>query len=305
MEGVPAAPGDADASRIDCGMVPIAVRLGSMSAWRFDQERLTEVAQKHADRYRAALPFPHVTLDGIFPDALLEEVVAAFPSATDPGWLRHDTTRQRKLQWEDAARLPPAAAHFVALLQSAAFVRFLERLTGITGLVGDPECQDSGPHRTESGGYLKIHADQNLQDRLWLYRCIDVIVFLNRRWDAHWGGELELWNSDMSRVCEKISPQFNRTVIFSVLPPSNHGQPDPTRSPLDTGRCSIAQYYYISRENPYWSGYQRRVPGFWARPGERRPKRAWHHVRSDVLPPLVLRELQRLRNRRRERGRRR
>ena len=55
---------------------------------------------------------------------------------------------------------------------------------------------------------------------------------------------LELWNQDMSRCEKKITPTFNKVVIFSTTNKSFHGHPDPLACPENLSRKSIALYYY-------------------------------------------------------------
>src|SRR3954469_15883596 len=156
----------------------IVSRPDPLSPWALDYDRLTELADEWSAPYLAATPFPHVVLDDVLPDALLDEVAAEFPPADDDSWKLEGTTAQLKQQWRDANRLPPVAAAFVGLLQSSPFVSFLDRLTGIDGLIGDPHCHEAGLHQTAAGGFLKVHADQPVQPVLRLQRRVNVIVYL-------------------------------------------------------------------------------------------------------------------------------
>lgn len=281
----------------------IAVPTGALSGWSLDPTALARLADRHAEGYRSATPFPHVVIDGMFPDDLLETVAADFPEPSAPGWIRHDTPTQRKLQWADAAKVPPTAAYFMALLQSAAFLEFLQCLTGIPGLVGDPHLHHGGLHQIEPGGFLKVHADNISHPWLALYRRVNVIVYLDRVWEPAWGGELELWDEAMTACERRVAPCFNRTVIFDVRPDGNHGHPDPTRSPRGVTRRSIAMYYYTSPENPttLWTGKQadrvRLRPGEVFGPARVSPR--WRRLVRDLSPPALTRGLRRLRRLRR------
>jgi hypothetical protein len=229
---------------------PAVLRSDPLGPWAFDYDRLLELAADNATGYRTSEPFGHAVLDGVFPDTLLDEVVARFPVRDDPGWSNEDKEMQRKQQWRDAKRMPPVAASFIAMLQSASWISFLEELTGTRGLIGDPHCYHGGLHQSWAGGYLKVHADQPLQPRLGLQRRLNVIIYLNRDWSLDWGGELELWDDGMTRCVERIAPSFNRTVVFDGVG-THHGHPDPLRTPIDVPRRSIAAYYYVSgREQP-------------------------------------------------------
>jgi hypothetical protein len=270
-------------------------------AWRFDPADLSRRADALAERYRAAVPFPSIVVDGLFPDALLARVADELPGADDPRWFRHLERSQRKLQWRDPAVLPPAAGHVLDLLQSAAFLGFLERLTGISGLIPDPHFVQGGVHLVESGGYLKVHTDQTYQADLWLNRRLNLITYLNRDWPPEWGGRLELWDDALARCVTPIEPLFNRTVIFSSAPPSNHGHPDPLACPPSVVRRSLAAYYYTSPANPGSPGTPPTADQFRSRPG-RRFELLGHDARRFVIeeltPPIVVRKLEQFRHRR-------
>ena|GEM_PF-336612 len=276
----------------------VLVDEGLLRAWAFDLARLHEAAASRAAEYRAARPFPYVAFDDLFPDALLDALAQDFPPPDDVRWHRHDDHRQRKLQWGDPASMPVSISQFIGLLQSAPFIEFLECVTGITGLVGDPHCFHGGLHLVEPGGYLKIHGDQSLQEQLLLYRRVNVIVYLNKGWDPAWGGALELWNSDMSACEVTVEPRFNRTMVFDVQAGSHHGHPEPLASPPGTVRRSIALYYYTSAENPSTPQLNYHGAQLRARPGERlEPTRRkdWRALAVDVCPPVLTRALRRAR----------
>ena len=129
-------------------------------------------------------------------------------------------------------------------LNSGPFLAFLERLTGINGLIADPHLRGGGVHIIRRGGKLGIHADFNHHKRLKVFRRLNLLLYLNREWDEAWGGHLELWNRDKTRCCRRIAPVFNRTVIFDTSNFSYHGHPEPLECPQDESRKSLALYYY-------------------------------------------------------------
>lgn len=252
----------------EAGIGPVAVSRGTMRAWALDPEQLHRLASMYASGYRAAEPFPHVVLDGVFPETLIEDAAADFPAPERPVWVRHDDATQRKLQWGHTAEIPVNIAQLIALLYGAPFLEFLEELTGIKGLIGDPHHHHGGLHLVSSGGFLKIHVDELFQPRLALVRRVNVIVYLNEGWESDWGGELELWEADMTACRQRIAPLGNRMVILDVQPDGNHGHPDPTSSPEGVHRRSIALYYYTSPELSPNEWAARRRSQAKARPGE-------------------------------------
>jgi len=73
-----------------------------------------------------------------------------------------------------------------------------------------------------------------------------MLVYLNKDWQEEWGGQLELWDRDVSRCYEKIAPLFNRTVIFNTSDSSYHGHPHPLQCPQGESRKSLSFYYYTN-----------------------------------------------------------
>ena len=208
-----------------------------------DWQHLPALAEQHRDAYGRAHPFPHVVLDGLFPDALLDDVVSEFPEADAPWW-QFDSPLERKLASRDAAIMGPTTRALLAELNSAPVIDFLTSLTGITGLVPDPHFFGGGLHQIERGGFLKVHADFNLHPLTSLERRLNLIVYLNRDWPEEYGGALELWDATMTSCGARVLPLFNRTVVFSTERTSFHGHPDPLRCPPGRYRRSLALYYY-------------------------------------------------------------
>ncbi len=198
------------------------------------------------DRYVANDPFPHIVIDDLFPDGVLEDVLREFPQGKDRSWRHFDNTNERKSGFDYRAPLQRSVRDFLYYLSSAETLEFLEKLTGIDGLIPDPYFGGAGPHQSFRDGYLKIHADFNWHPKLRLDRRINLLVYLNQDWKEEYGGHLELWDPEMSRCGAKILPLFNRTVVFNTTDVSFHGHPHPLACPEDQSRKSISMYYYTN-----------------------------------------------------------
>ncbi len=196
------------------------------------------------ERYVNAQPFPHIVLDGLFPEAVLEEVLAAFPRPDEIEWRRFDNATEKKLGYWHESTLRPEVQLFLYEMNSAPMLQFLQALTGIEGLISDPYYGGAGPHQILPGGFLKVHVDFNFHPLLQLDRRLNMLVYLNKDWKEEYGGQLELWSRDMSRCEAKILPVFNRTVVFSTTDFSFHGHPAPLACPEGRSRKSVSFYYY-------------------------------------------------------------
>jgi hypothetical protein len=210
----------------------------------FRDERFTRLAAELRDSYKAATPFPHIIIDGFLPVNVCEKLLAEFPAPWQIEWKRFDSAKNKKLGSIEVDDLGDYIRDILYEFNSPAALNFLEVLTGIGGLVPDPHFEGGGLHQIERGGFLHVHADFNLHPKLRLDRRINLLLYLNKDWREEYGGELELWDRDMSRCVKKIPPIFNRCVIFNTTDWSYHGHPEMLKCPSHITRKSLAIYYY-------------------------------------------------------------
>ena len=208
----------------------------------FDPAVLAEVADGHAEAYRSAQPFPHVVLEKFLPGWVIDTAVAEFPRPGDIEWdLYTEAGNALKLATHDEQRMGPFTRQLIAQFNGGPFLRFLETLTGIRGLLPDPHLSGGGLHRIERGGFLRVHEDFTRNSDLRLDRRLNLLLYLNVNWQEAWGGHLELWDRTTCR--RSILPVANRCVIFNINA-ALHGHPKPLECPPDDARKSIALYYY-------------------------------------------------------------
>jgi hypothetical protein len=271
--------------------------------FHFDRQQLFPLADRMREAYASGHPFPHTVIDDLVPDQVLSEALAEFPQPQGADWMAFDSPLERKLATKDDSTMGEATRHLLAELNSAPFIDFLERLTGIEGLVPDPHFVGGGLHQIERGGHLKVHADFNRHPSTGLERRLNVLLYLNRDWREEYGGALELWSLDMSSREMQIFPLFNRCVVFSTTDTSFHGHPEPLTCPEGRTRKSIALYYYSKDPASDSDGGEHNTL-FQARPGEELPvqvpngrprgERFKTGVRR-VTPPILLDAVRRLR----------
>lgn len=197
-------------------------------------------------QYVSAQPFPHIAIDGLFPEDELAAVLADFPRPEDIDWAVFDNPQEKKLGYRPGNPIGGRVLSFMQAMSSPPVLAFLEALTGIDGLVPDPYFGGGGPHQILPGGFLKIHADFNWHPKLRLDRRLNVLVYLNQDWREEYGGHLELWDEAMTGAVAKILSVFNRTVVFSTTDRSYHGHPTPLSCPPGRSRKSVSFYYYTN-----------------------------------------------------------
>ena len=118
-------------------------------------ERLNEFVAQHAEAYHHAQPFPHASIDDIFPADVLRAISDEIPEV-DAGTLRDERRTQADPQYlkryiRDDTQMGVVTRLVFAVLRSPPFVDFLARLSGISGLLPDPVYAGSGVHITGVG----------------------------------------------------------------------------------------------------------------------------------------------------------
>lgn len=204
--------------------------------------------------YASALPYPHIVMDDFFPPAVLEQVLAQFPKPGELNWQRFEHAYEKKLAFCQAEKLPTPIREILYFLNAQPVLTFLEKLTGIKGLIPDPAYVGAGCHQIERGGKLQIHIDFNKLQTVNLDRRLNLIVYLNKDWKEEYGGHFELWDTEGKGCVKRVLPVFNRAVVFSTTETSHHGHPHPLTCPDGWTRKSIALYYYTNGRDDGFAG---------------------------------------------------
>ncbi|MEO6064270.1 MAG: 2OG-Fe(II) oxygenase [Lysobacterales bacterium] len=206
-----------------------------------------------AKRFTAARPFRHVVMDNFLDPAFAAELLAQFPAFERGDALNEAGKPGLKSTVERMRVLGGAYETLDDMVRSAAFLELIGRITSIPNLLYDPHYFGGGTHENRSGQDLDPHIDFNRHPLEPWHRRLNLIVYLNREWQAEWGGNLELHSdprADDDSVTS-IAPLLNRCVIFETNEYSWHGFArialPPARSELS--RKSIALYFY-TRERP-------------------------------------------------------
>ena len=255
----------------------------------FGPEAASSGRQFH-ERYISAQPFPHIVLDDFLSEEILDRCLSEFPSRSS-SHVSYDRDQEKgKFEFKPDTLAAPLRSLFYSF-NSAPFILFLENLTGIKGLIPDPDFAGGGLHEVIAGGHLNIHADFNHHKIVNLERRLNVLIYLNRDWREEYGGCLELWDSSMRKCVERVVPSFNRCVIFNTSLTSFHGHPEPVHHPSNATRRAIALYYYTAS----WDDSRHaRTTHFQRRPNSADAfdlkVRTQEFVES-VTPPILLRTI--------------
>jgi hypothetical protein len=244
----------------------------------FPYERYEARADELGRTYRASKPFPHMFFESLLEPEVAHRLAAEFPMEATDHWVRYRHVNENKAsidRWED---LPHTIAALLRELNSPRFMALLTEITGIQGLIPDPNIDGGGMHQAWTGGFLNVHTDFTMHrhEPTWRRRC-NLILYLNENWNPDWGGAIEVWEPGMSRCADSMPCLLNRALLFDT-PNALHGFPEPLRCPETTSRKSLQLYYYTVDETPREGVV---ATTYYARPKDSLVKRAM--VRLDNL----------------------
>lgn len=238
-------------------------------------KKLADWAIASRASYASAQPFPHAVNTSFLDPEILARAIAEYPDPHDgASWNLVEIASDKnlpeqtlKLNCGNEYRLGATLRTLLHELNSARFLTILEQLTGIQGLIGDPHFVGGGLHQYLPGAVLRVHSDFNMHPRYRFDRRLNLLLYLNEDWQPSWGGDLELWERDMSHCVGQVPPNANTCLIFSTTKDSFHGMPIPLRCPPTVTRKSVALYYY-SNGRPEHERYPDSGTLWQRRPGE-------------------------------------
>lgn len=208
---------------------------------------------KLSKQFSESKPFKHIVLDNFLKNKHANQLLNDLDNYDQNKW---DKRNCRKIQvkwrsdWKQDSDVPVNTFSIIQYLNSGNFLRWLSHITGITGIIPDPYLTGGGFNKINNKGTLAIHADGNWHDLMKVHRRLNVIIYLNKNWNDDWGGQLELWSKtkdNKPNTCSKrISPLFNRMVLFQTDDFSFHGHPTPLNCPEEISRKSLILYYYTN-----------------------------------------------------------
>lgn len=203
--------------------------------------------KEHFQNYKFdEFPFKHWVIDDALPSQMAQQLFkdALTVSSNKQKLYKYDNIFERKYATDKWDVFPDGTKHFLSWTLCSPFVKKIEEMTGIKGLIPDWSFTGGGYHFHTFDGVLKSHKDFSLHRNLGLIRRLNFIVYLNKNYQPSWGGQLELHDSSLS-FFKEIEPIFNRAVLFET-PGNIHGFNKPWRAPDGIERKSIAIYLYTA-----------------------------------------------------------
>lgn len=220
-------------------------------------------------RYGNARPYPWICIDNFLEADFADELATCYPSYSDATSLGREfkaINETRKIQVVDSGKYPEPVLKVHELFASDEWLERVAKLTGIPKVLADPDMNGGGMHLYASGALLDVHVDFNYVEEKQWHRRLNILLFLNKNWQSEWGGQFEIWNSDVTELGAALEPSFNRCVLFETSESSYHGVRK-VNCPADVTRNSFAAYYYTKESPSGWDGSTHSTV-FIARPNE-------------------------------------
>lgn len=196
------------------------------------------------ENWQQARPFRHLYYDQFFYADKAELILSQYPDVDEGLWdgttYIHQKNKFTRRKFVKGSVLQDVFNE----LNSAAFIGFLEKLTGIEGLSGDEKLFGGGLHQSTKGAFLDVHVDFNYNPETKYHRRLNVLVYMNKDWKDEYEGHLQLWDMEKEVMVERIAPLFNRMAMFETNEISFHGHPVPLNTPRGVSRKSLAVYFY-------------------------------------------------------------
>jgi Rps23 Pro-64 3,4-dihydroxylase Tpa1-like proline 4-hydroxylase len=254
----------------------------------FDRDAAKKLGASLAEDYQSKTPYHYICVDDFLPPEIVERVrEEALQMGEKPA--EHESPNEKLKTSYNPDRMPSYSKAVFYALNSRPFIQFLENMSGIKGLIPDPYFGGGGIHRTNTTGFLGIHADFNHHQIMNLERRLNVLIYLNPDWKPEYGGSFEIWSNDMSERIDSFAPVMNRMCCFSTGDNTMHGNPEPVNHPNGEPRLSIALYYYTAT---WEDGRIGQSTVFKQRPGtnDTADREATLRIVREFVPPILYRK---------------
>ncbi len=236
-----------------------------------------ENLQKLNEEFNQATPYRHVVINNFLNNEFAESLYLHFP-ALDQMSRNYQGLNEHKSEGAGFENYHADFSNLRKALNEKSFYEAISKITGIADLYSVEDALGMGVHQGGNGSYLDIHIDFNIHHIRNIHRRVNLLIFLNKDWKEEYGGLVEMWNKDVSKLEQAYLPGFNRCVIFETSEISYHGY-GKINVPEGVTRKSFYGYYYTDlREGA--AGYHDTI--FKARPEEGLAKK----IKTDVKETL-------------------
>lgn len=210
--------------------------------------------EKDSYEYLRTLPYPYMYMDNAletnFALDLQKEILNLDINMFD----RYDNPFESKYTLRDKYTYPPKLSTLMNYLTSDLFVDYLSSYVGCK-LYNDTTRNFWGVHLYDENDKLDIHVDAGIHPTIKKKKQLTLGIYLSYNYHPYNGCELEIWDGDscsignsksiekLNKCIKKISPLFNRLIMFNCTDNAWHGNPTPLKNINNTKRIFITISY--------------------------------------------------------------
>ena len=193
-------------------------------------------------------PYSYVVINNFFSNEIFNKLDKLFPNINTSNWKCYNNPLEYKYAYNEINTMNNEFKNIFNLLQSDEFIRIIKKITSIYNLEKDPLLHGAGLHYYPKNGKLDLHLDYSLHPLLKKERRVNLIIYINQKWEKEWGGELDICSSHLNFI-KQIIPIPNSAILFKTNDISIHGVTNIIKCPENEGRKSIAIYYISDPQN--------------------------------------------------------
>lgn len=200
-------------------------------------------------------------------DDLLDEETAnliynSFPFQVGLDLNQFSSFRERKKTFSKIDQLDPIIPNCTDAFHDEKVIQAISKISKIDNLTADPSLYAGGLSMMGKGDFLNPHIDNSHDSGRKMYRRLNLLYYVTPDWKLENGGNLELWNRQVSKNIT-IHSKFNRLVVMNTNEYSWHSVNEVR---IDKLRCCLSNYYF-SPISPNGKNYYH-VTSFNGRPGQ-------------------------------------
>jgi hypothetical protein len=213
----------------------------------FNKEGLKQIAPAFAATWEDPInSFPFIEAANLIPWVLAEEVHREFPTPKEFEYKRLGKGDNGDFLFSSMARLPESIKEAVLNFSHPLFLNFLEKCTGIKGLIPDPYLEDAGLEYSTRGSVRILTEEAKTHSLLGLHRRVGLVLSLSKGWQPDWGGNLDFVEG--GELKESFQHNYNYFLLYDVQKAPEQGF-KPLKCPSSYARKCIRLYFYSATRN--------------------------------------------------------
>jgi Rps23 Pro-64 3,4-dihydroxylase Tpa1-like proline 4-hydroxylase len=201
-------------------------------------------------------------VDNLLPEDLVKEVYKNFPELKETK--QRKNFRENKYVAYQMDKYHPLLEEVIYAFQEPNVVALVAEICQIKAVLPDENLYAGGLSLMAKDNYLSPHLDNSHDKDRQLWRVLNLLFYVSPNWKLENGGNLELWDENVSAKQSEIVSKFNRLVVMSTHQKSWHSV---NKVLVDDVRCCVSNYYFS--ESPLLLNDDFHVTTFRGRPSQK------------------------------------